>query len=71
MGLIRSNRYNRIIGGTITKYGYYECNIRGKIEKVHRVVAETFIENIDNKPQINHINGVKTDNRVENLEWCG
>lgn len=70
MGLIRSNRYNRIIGGTITKYGYYECNIRGKIEKVHRVVAETFIENIDNKPQINHINGVKTDNRVENLEWC-
>lgn len=50
--------------------GYLFVNLHGKNYRVHRLVALTFIPNPENKPYIDHINTIKTDNRVENLRWC-
>lgn len=79
IGNVRSYRckvYESIILKQRLVKGYYSVNLYKKenknklyTKKIHRLIAETFIENVDNKPMVNHIDNNKTNNNILNLEW--
>lgn len=75
MGNVKNVITGNIIGKkTSNKYQYKRIKLSQDGKKlfidVHRLVAETFIPNPEKLEVVNHINGDKSDNRVENLEWC-
>ena len=71
-GSIWSIRRNKFLKPSIEKSGYARIciGINKKTYRIHRLVAEAFIPNPNYLPEVNHINKNKSDNRIENLEWC-
>ena len=69
-GVIRDENMKIKNQVSVGKNGYLSVYINGKYRVSHRLIAKAFIPNPDNLPEVNHKNGIKNDNRVENLEWC-
>lgn len=72
LGNIRNKKTGLVLTPITDKDGYFRVHLNNdKITRpVHRLVAKTFIPNPEHKPQVNHKDGDKTNNRVSNLEWC-
>ena len=69
LGRVRNNKTGRILKNINHYSGYQHVRLQKKYYSVHRLVATHFIPNPFTKEDVNHINELKDDNRVENLEW--
>jgi hypothetical protein len=86
LGRVKSlNRYVKYPNGSLRLFkekilcqyimsnGYYTvclAQVKKKVHLVHRLICKTFLKNTEEKRTVNHINGIKTDNNLMNLEWC-
>ena len=77
-GNVINSKRGKTLKPKLTRFGYYEVVLSNQTDgirnvtykSVHRLVAEAFIDNPNNLKQVNHKNGNKLDNNVNNLEWC-
>ena len=74
-GIVVNTKTNKVLKPYISKRGYYRVKLymvehSARMFQVHRLVAQAFIPNPRNLPEVNHIDGNKLNNSVENLEWC-
>lgn len=74
LGRVRNEKFNRILNPSLKNNGYYYHNlsVNGKKKNfyIHRLIAEAFIPNPYDYPVINHKDENKTNNSIDNLEWC-
>ena len=68
-GKIYNKKWGRYVKPQPNGKGYLRVHIAGRMYFVHRLVAERYIPNPDNKPQVNHKDGNHLNNNVDNLEW--
>jgi len=73
LGNVRNDKTNKLLKKLITKRGYFVVNLyknsKMKTMRVHKLVANAFIPNPDDKPCVDHINNIKLDNNISNLRW--
>ena len=75
LGNVKSLKRNKVMSPIVRRHGYFGVQLydgkgKQKTYSIHRLVAQTFIDNPNNYAEVNHKDENKANNRVENLEWC-